>query len=278
MITCDLIGQTGNQMFQIATTMAMALDNNDTYLIPEYSVNRQLWPLHYRQLPKLTPEDRAKVEYTHREPRDFCHHHIPYHPNMLLHGYFQSEKYFAHRRREVIDLFKQEWKPDINVWSELKSSHILVGVHVRRGDYLQHSTKFMSPTGEWLEKAMHEMIKQLHYRGDDHSPSNQGPAFSRGIVFIFFSDDIQWCRDQFGDKLKPFNIPINYSDGRSALDEMALLASMEHQIISASTFGWWGAWMNENPDKLVIAPRVWFGPDNSHLNYKDVIPTTWIKM
>ncbi len=258
-------------MFQIAATAALAWDNNDEFRIPQFSINKKEWPLLYKQLPTLTDEERQSVVMTYRE-EDFFYKKIPYMAGLKLHGYFQSEKYFAHHRPRIIELFKREWNPSINreVLTDLFGPRILVGVHVRRGDYLSHPTKFLSPTKEWLEKCIWEMTRQLHYANGDYSPHNQGPAFGRGIKFIFFSDDIQWCKENFPEH--------TYSEGRGPLDDMALMSYCDHQIMGPSSFSWWASWLNENPSKLVIAPAVWFGPGNAHLDYRDVVPDSWIKL
>jgi hypothetical protein len=55
------------------------------------------------------------------------------------------------------------------------------------------------------------------------------------------------------------------------------MSRCEHNIISNSSFSWWGAWLNRNPKKIVVAPAQWFGPGNAHLPEHDIIPKDWKK-
>lgn len=242
MITVDLIGRTGNQMFQIATCLALALDNNEEWRIPEFAINREEWPRLYKRVPTISMELMSEVPFIWREPT-FAYTPIEFKPGGLrLHGYFQCEKYFAHQRAEVIRIFKREWPQE-------RRRVGVVGIHVRRGDYLLYQNKHLSPTVEYLQEAM---------------------ALFPAYKFLFVSDEIEWCKAFFPGHY--------YSDSEDTFADMALMASCEHQIISASTFSWWAAWLNENPNKVVVAPKIWFGPKNSHLDEKDIVPESWIRI
>jgi len=85
-----------------------------------------------------------------------------------------------------------------------------------------------------------------------------------------FSDDIAWCKQNFkGDN-------IEFSE-RSPVEDLNLQLACEHNIIANSSMSWWGAFLNKNPSKIVIAPNKWFGPAQPH-NTKDLLPSEWAKI
>jgi hypothetical protein len=91
--------------------------------------------------------------------------------------------------------------------------------------------------------------------------------------YFVFSDDINWCKEVFGE-----NELIEYIDGNNQYVDLYLMTQCDHNIIGNSTFSWWGAWLNKNKNKKVIAPSIWFNPNRKDLNTKDMIPKDWIKI
>jgi hypothetical protein len=236
-ITCELIGRMGNQMFQIAATIALALDNNTKYKIPAHTLDMRFWPAYFHHLPTLNGEP---IEHKYIE-KDFSYSPIPFKENLCISGYFQSEKYFAHRRKEIIETFGISGP----------TKYGLVSIHIRRGDYLKLQTK-------------HPVLPLAYYK----EAISQFPNHK----FLVFSDDVQWCKKIFHGR------QFQFSEKRTPKEDMALMAMCEHNIIANSSFSWWGAWLNQNPDKKVVVPETWFGPGNAHLNTKDLIPETWQKL
>lgn len=159
---------------------------------------------------------------------------------IVLDGYFQSEKYFSHCREAIIKELGFKWEPKPS-W---------VAIHVRRGDYLLYPDKHPVVTVEYCEKAMAH-FSELGYTS-----------------FMVFSDDIPWCQEAFAGL--PYTFA--YSIGRDEREDLELMSGCAHQICSNSTYAWWGYWLNQNPDKIGIMPKVWFGPGNSHLETKDIYP------
>ena len=87
--------------------------------------------------------------------------------------------------------------------------------------------------------------------------------------FIVFSDDMSWCKENFvGDE-------FIFMENNSDYIDLWLMSLCDNNIIANSSFSWWGAWLNQNPNKKVIAPKKWFGPAINH-NTKDLIPESWI--
>ena len=91
-------------------------------------------------------------------------------------------------------------------------------------------------------------------------------AFNYDLVF---SDDIKWCKDNFTEG------PFIFVGGGEDYIDLHLMSKCKNNIIANSSFSWWGAWLNNNENKRVIAPKDWFGSSNSHLNTDDLIPGDW---
>jgi hypothetical protein len=89
-------------------------------------------------------------------------------------------------------------------------------------------------------------------------------------LFVF-SDDVKWC----SNNLK-FNNMV-FMDGFDDIEDLFIMSTCKHNIIANSSFSWWGAWLNNNPDKKVVAPANWFG-QQANLNKSDIIPEKWIKI
>lgn len=86
--------------------------------------------------------------------------------------------------------------------------------------------------------------------------------------YLIFSDDIAWCKKQF------IGPQFEFAEGNSPVTDLALQISCEHNIIANSSFSWWGAYLNKNPGKRVIAPGKWFGPAQPH-DTRDLLPSSW---
>jgi hypothetical protein len=240
MITCVLNGRLGNQMFQIATTIATALKHKVPYSIPQKTLN-DWFPVYFTHLPF---QAHSGKKYNHVE-QNFCFEEIKYPGRTLeLHGYFQSYKYFQDQRADIIKAFGFNW-------ILLKD---FVSIHVRRMDYLQNPD-FFALGLDYYRQA----IEYFRAKGHDH--------------FFVFSDDMEWCHQNLNAREFP-GCSFAYSGGETEKMDMKLMSWCEHNIIANSSFSWWGAWLNQNPDKIVVAPAPeWFKNMN-----KDMIPNEWIKI
>lgn len=245
MVRARFYGRCGNVLFQAATCIAYAMKHGLEFSVPS-TTNSQYWnPLYLQHLVnKNWQEGREDVilnEQWHQ------HNELPFEESwrdkqIVLNGYFQTEKYFKDYRSEVLYLFDFPY--------EKKEGY--VSCHVRRGDYLILKDKHPYYGKEWYEEAM----KQFD-----------------GYKFKFFSDDIQWCRENFGGRSD-----CEFSTNSNEVDDLAEASCCEHQINSSSTFSWWIAWLNRNESKKIITPKEWFMPGFGGLNTDDIIPPEWIKL
>lgn len=242
----NLIGRLGNQMFQISCAIGYSKKHNIPYWIPTKSTAEHIWPAFFKHFPTESLPGTKYIEYL--EP-SHSYSEIPKYQNVCLNGFFQSEKYFVDYRQDIIDAFQIPYK-------RLDG---FVSIHVRRADYLQFTDKHPPVTYEYISSAVKYFI-ELGFKS-----------------FVVCSDDIKWCRIQF-KPLELFGAVFSYSTGHGPIEDLAMMSCCVHNIISNSTFSWWSAWLNQNPDKIVVAPKIWFGPGNSNLSDVDIIPESWIKM
>lgn len=176
----------------------------------------------------------------------------------VVNGYWQSYKYFA----PIENLVKENFIPRRQVSGRfLKPLHLIketesVMLNVRRGDYLQKLDYHGVVSKEYIEKSM-AIMKTYH--------SN--------AYFFVFSDDIPWCRQNIAERQNILFLDESFYDLKYE-NYFMLMRSCKHFIISNSTFCWWAAWLSENPDKKVIAPKEWFVTDK--LDTRDLIPSSWL--
>ena len=169
---------------------------------------------------------------------------------MCLVGYFQSEKYFEKNGDVIRELFAIDEKTKALIdekYGELLKKKT-VAVHVRRGDYLKYSHMHPPCALEYYKDAMEK--------------------FPEDSTYLFFSDDIEWCKENFIHKNHIF------IEGNEDILDFYLISECKNVILSNSSFSWWGAWLNEGDKNLIIAPKKWFGPESAH-DTKDLIPARW---
>ncbi len=241
MVSVELQGGLGNQMFQIAACIAYAKRYGLDYNIPATASNSHGHSAYFTHL--RNPKWNNELPVDNYNEKTFHYSEIPHlsavphdRHNLIFKGYFQSYKYFENQKGEVIRAFDMP-KFDNNAAG-------IVAVHVRRGDYLQHPGKHPVVSEEYLSKAI-KYFQDLGYK-----------------KFSFFSDDPLWCSRfvENQESLKQAGYYMFHEQG-PAIKDMAIMSQGEHQIMSNSTFSWWAAYLNPNPDKIVIYPARWFGPE-----------------
>lgn len=264
MIFCNLRGGLGNMLFQIAATISLSIDNGVESCFPNLRNHLQYLNLdnHYNSdlnhsheylifLKKLQSFNVAHFDSIIEYPFDFVKKDIPKN-NVLINGFFQSEKYFKHNREDIINLLDLKNTLELPYKYKGLFSNKCTSIHVRRGDYVKYPN-------------LHPTQSIQYYLDSSYLLKHKTD------IFLVFSDDIKWCKE---------NLKINnavYIENEKDYIELYLMSLCDNNIISNSSFSWWGAWLNENENKTVIGPKKWFGSDITH-NTGDIIPEDWIKI
>ena len=293
MIITKLIGGLGNQMFQYATARRLAEKHStilkldvtgfEQYKLHRYSLHCfQCWEylatnseIEYiisqqRLLNKLKRKIFSKFrlqvpksgKWIIEKQFNFDSQILEAPNNVLLDGYWQSEKYFVDIKdilqREFVVKYQQD--PLSAKFANRIQNTESVSLHVRRTDYVQNI----------VTNQIHGTCDRNYY---DRAVRYVGERVINPHFFIF-SDEPQWAETNL--KLDfPVTI-VDCNDASRNYEDLRLMTMCKHNIIANSSFSWWGAWLNPNPSKLVIAPQKWFNDETR--NTKDVIPEQWIKM
>lgn len=242
-VSCQFIGRLGNNMFQTAACIGYAKKYGVQWGVPAVSKEVPNFHNFFPGLPIY--EGHEFKRYNAADPSQFNYWPIPEHKQgVKLVGFFQSEKFFEGAHDEIRKAFRLDIKP-VDA----------VSIHVRRGDYVQHSNSFPPVTMDYIYAAMDHMVALGHRK------------------FIVVSDGIEWCKENIKTSLK---YEISFFEGNE-FEDLSLMASCEHHIISNSTFSWWAAWLGHNPDKIIVSPSAdnWFGPGFTGGVPKDLIPSSW---
>ena len=240
----------GNQMFQIATAFSVAEKSGTKVSFPQWS---------YENIFEgdFTPnKSHTFVGVIHKEP-GFHYTEINPNENMILDGYFQSEKYFKnidYKIREIFTIKKSIKNIIYEKHKNLLDRENVVALHLRRGDYLNFPN--------------HHPVMDLNYF------MRAIKNFPKGSTFLVFSDDTEWCKDNFPGIGKDFFI----IEGQSDVEDFTMMTMCDHNCISNSSFSWWAAWLNDNPNKIVVAPDNWFGIAYADFNKDDLYCEGWIKI
>lgn len=294
-LTIYLKGGLGNQMFQYAATKGIAslIDKEVQIDKSFYNFNKD-WPyqLDLFNIPQniFTPiikQSETQFKAANLINKLFSNRNLPnpINPSKYLEtsfhfdetifdkerlanintieGYFQSSKYFTHIAPEIRSKFqpKAELSDTAQQWlKKIKDSKVSVSLHVRRGDYLntEAAKVHCGFDIEYYKKAV-KLLQEI---------------YPKDLKFFLFSDDHDYLAKEFSF-IK--NSEIVKGDPKRPYEEMFLMAACNHNIIANSSFSWWGAWLNNNTDKKVIAPFYWFTKEFQIKNNPiDIYEKDWI--
>lgn len=258
-VSVNIMGGLGNQLFQIATAYAYAKKENGTLKIvkkrdngnrPVYwDVFKNLSPYlveNSSDLPQLKQwHERGPTEYTDIEPLSY--------PGIFLNGYLQSSKYFKDDIKELfkIDNLEINTKEIDKYQYLLDNSKRVIVIHARRTDYITYKEVHGPLDVDYYKKAIDMMLTKVE-----------------NSLFVLTSDDNSFW-DQI--KLNHEHVIVNDTD----INTFILLQKFNNFIMANSTFIWWVVWLSNS--KNVIAPSKWFGPKGPQ-KYEDIYEDSWIRI
>jgi hypothetical protein len=249
-ITCELMGGLGNQLFQISNLLSICEDYKYKAVIPKLNKSPSIFhdrKVYWNNLFTNLPLGKKYKYYKkYKENNSFKKIELS-NENTILCGYFQSYRYFDHNKNFIVNkLFTNDIVLNlIRKYDFLKVCN--VSIHVRRGDYLKLDNIYK--------------ILDLNYY------ENALTYFPKNIKKIVFSDDIEYCR-MFFKNIENIEFIENIED----YEQMILMSMCSNNIIANSTFSWWSAYLNKNGNKKIIVPKKWYLNNKMSID----IPKEWI--
>lgn len=200
-------------------------------------INYKSWQMMCHILPKRN----SMVYGTTQIP--FSYDEVTRTGNAFYDGYWQNEKIFLPIRDKVIKAFAfPEFNDDKNMALMKKLRNVeAASCHLRRGDYLLNPVYGVC-NSTYYENAIAELNRTV-----------------KPNLYCIFSDDIEWCRENLEDLIGKDKevIYVDWNKGRESYRDMQLMSLCHYNIIANSSFSWWGAWLNNHDDKVVLAPEKW---------------------
>ncbi len=252
-ITPKIHAGLGNQFFMIANAYATAKDNNMDLILNDsyFGIRKTYWNTIFKNIKtqnlnfknyKLYKEKSFEYQKTEIDNKN----------DIILEGYFQSEKFFEKYKNEIKNFF--ELPEDLKLFSQdkIKSYNFdkeILAVHIRRGDYIGSDLHTIQPIEYYINAI--NFIKE-----------------SVDVDILFFTDDKNWVRENFKDSI--------IVECQEDYEELAVMQQCHHFIITNSSFSWWAAYLSKNENKIIVAPKKWFNKDD--MNWQDVYCDNWIKM
>lgn len=266
------VGGLGNQMFQYAFYLTLAKKFKHVKAdLGEYNLHEihngfeleNIFPIKLNratnfELNLLLPTNRkwtwrklrriagTRTAYWEDSPEFQFHEHLLKNKqSQYYNGYWQNVAYINLVEDQIRASFLfpiMEDEKNSTIKSIIQNHPNTVSVHVRRGDYNDHVTLGGICTNEYYQKSITYMKNKL-----------EEP------LFIFFSNDITWCKQNFRDLNAQF---IDWNIGKDSFRDMQLMSFCTHNIIANSSFSWWAAWLNQNPSKITVSPNKWINVPN----------------
>ena len=278
MLTCNLMGGLGNQIFQIFATIAYAIKsrNKFQFLSQETlgggggcTLRYTFWNTFFSTLKPFLITELPPI--TVIRENGFTFQELPVHSmvgtNILIHGYFQSEKYFKDNYEMICRLIGLEKSKQAlldTICLKKEDLNNIISMHFRLGDY----KKF---------KDFHPIATQQYYENALNYFKNKFLETIFNILYFCEDEDanevqitIQNLENKFPNyKFKRANNTL------ADWQQMLYMSLCRHNIIANSSFSWWGAYFNSNPEKVVCYPSVWFG---NNTDTSDLCPESWIRL
>lgn len=285
----NIIGGLGNQMFQYALYLALC-KKYPAEEVKIYKAAYEGYGLHNSYelanvfgvyAPEATSKEVGRMGYPFKNYRQWqiTNHLFPKRCRMFkdtifghyysevfnqdgdcyYDGYWQNERYLKDIRETLLQTFEPLSVDNKNAEvAQRLTSSASVSIHVRHGDFLKKKIYKGICGLDYYERAIEEITSKTDVE-----------------VFCLFSNDITWCKENIIPLLKGKDYIIaDWNTGSKSYLDMYLMSQCRHNIIAHSSFSWWGAWLNQHPDKTVIGPKVWINMKKSEFE----LPDEWIKL
>lgn len=280
MITCELKGGLGNQIFQIFATISCAIENKKQFIFLNLSrlggskttkyTRYTFWETFFSD---LKPFLISKLPIIHTiNEKCFEYNLIDIHKiiekDIMIIGYFQSYKYFQKNYDTICDIinFKNK-RQQLLLKLNLSETYFenTISMHFRIGDYKNESQYHPIATYKYYENSL------------NYIQSKSSNKFN--IIFFCEEEDINDVNQKIENLRNKFgNYTFIHGDKNLAnWEQLILMSCCHHNIIANSSFSWWGAYFNSHIDKIVCYPSIWFGTKLKH-NTNDLCPSEWIKI
>ena len=284
MITCNLMGGLGNQLFQIFTVISYAIKYKQMFKFINTeelggdgcTKRKTYWNTFLFKLSGFLFTKYPHFDIVYRED-GFQYNEIPRgylqdNTNIMLHGYFQSYKYFQENYDIVCRMLNiAEKRLDVleEVVDNYHTAQFLeksISMHFRLGDYKKLPDYHPIMSSEYYTNALQYIVKHI-----DYTPN---------VLYFCEDEDVESVNETI-QLLKNEFPAIEFERGTNTLDDwqqMLLMSCCNHNIIANSSFSWWAAYFNANPTKIICYPSVWFGPKMSDVVVKDLFPDDWVRI
>jgi hypothetical protein len=272
-VSCYLMGGLGNQLFQIFATFAAAIDANLSTIF-QYSETLQVgkprptyWHSFLERLLPFTTTSINVYSCPRIAERGFRYEPIVLSPSTTpscLFGYFQSYKYFEKHYNQIIELIRlREKQTEITKKTQVLSGVTTVSMHFRLGDYVALQDYHPVLSVKYFAEALKHISEKLS-------------VDNFRVVYFNEKDDQNTVNISIMVFSRKFpNIEFVRADVEEDWEQMLLMSLCTHNIIANSSFSWWGAYFNSNPDKIVCYPATWFGPKCADKDTRDLCPPDW---
>jgi len=281
-VSCYLMGGLGNQLFQLFTTIAYSIRFSRKIVLPYSEIltvgmdRPTYWESFLSSLKLFTTvylNNELKNDEIFQFPvyREPYHHYceIPYsnEEKMILFGYFQSFKYFEKEEQAIFSLINLPEQQEfiINKYPEyFKESDIVISMHFRLGDYKFKQDYHPIMPYEYYENSMMHILMNT-----DLTKHNR-------ILYFCEKEDNDFVNKiilKLQRKYAAFEF-VKVDDSIEDWRQLLIMSCCNHNIIANSSFSWWGGYFNQNPNKIVCYPKLWFGPKINN-NLSDMYPNSW---
>ena len=284
MITCYLQGGLGNQLFQIFATIAYTLQTQQSFCFLKQEILQQgletrrktYWDDFLRNLSVFTKPNIDTSSFVLIKENGFHYQELKSeikNVNKMLVGYFQSYKYFSNEKEKIyklirLDTIKKEVLKKYSCFMQEKNYNY-VSLHFRISDFKIIQNYHPILPIDYYKKSLDYIAKNVSQK-----------TYPIKIMVFCEQSDLEDVTKNTSILQKTFPSFVFELINFDIFDweQLLLMSFCNHNIIANSTFSWWGAYLNQNPEKIICYPSLWFGPSKKKAETKDLFPEEWVKI